>query len=72
MGTSVQVWGCAMSHASPDSSPTPGLALSMWLHIGDNVQIKFGGMGDTISHTLSRKKKKKKLHDHVVLNFWLT
>jgi hypothetical protein len=28
-GTSVQVWGCAMSHASPDSSLTPRLALSM-------------------------------------------
>jgi hypothetical protein len=59
-GTSAQVWGCAMSYASLDSSPNPKLALSMKLHIGDNVQIKFGGMGDTLSHTLSRLKKKKK------------
>jgi hypothetical protein len=28
-GTSIQVWGCAMSHASPDSYPNPRLALSM-------------------------------------------
>jgi hypothetical protein len=28
-GTSVQVWGCAMSHASPDSSPILRSALSM-------------------------------------------
>jgi hypothetical protein len=61
-----------MSHASLDSSPNPKLALSMKLHIGDNVQIKFGGMGDTLSHTLSRLKKKKNLHVHVVLKFWLT
>jgi hypothetical protein len=37
-----------MSHASPDNSPNPRLVLSMKLHIGDNVQIKFGGMGDTL------------------------
>jgi hypothetical protein len=55
-GTSVQVWGCAMSHASPDSSPNPRSVLS---HIGENVQFKFGGMGDTFTHTLSHKKNKK-------------
>jgi hypothetical protein len=57
-GTSVQVWGCAMSHASPDSSPNPMSTLSMSLHIGDNLQFKFGGMGDTCTHTLSHLKKK--------------
>jgi hypothetical protein len=51
-----------MNHASPDSSPNPRLALSMYLHIGDNVPFKFGGMGDTFTHSLSCffKKKKKK------------
>jgi hypothetical protein len=61
-GTSVQVWGYARSHASPNSSSSPKSALSMYLHIGDNVQFKFGGMGDTFTHTLSHfnlKKKKK-------------
>jgi hypothetical protein len=61
-GTSVQVWGCAMSHASLDSSPNPKSALSMYLHIGDNVQFKFRGMGNTFTHTWSHflflKKKK--------------
>jgi hypothetical protein len=50
--SSVQVWGCAMSHASPTSSLKlhSRSALSIKFHIGDNVQIKFGGMG-TQSHT---------------------
>jgi hypothetical protein len=41
-----------MSHASPDSSPFPRSALSMYLHIGNNVQFKFRGMGITFTHTL--------------------
>jgi hypothetical protein len=57
-GTSIQVWGCAMIQANPDSSPSPKSALSMYLHIGDNVQFKFGGMGDTFTHILPRLKKK--------------
>jgi hypothetical protein len=37
-GTSVQVWGCAMSHANPNSSPSPKLALSMlFTHWGQCV-----------------------------------
>jgi hypothetical protein len=42
-----------MSHASPDSSPSPKSALSMYLHIEDTVQFKFRGMGDTFTHTWS-------------------
>jgi hypothetical protein len=57
-GTSAQVWGCAMSHAS--SSLNPRLAFSMQLHIGDNVQIKFGGTGDTSTHFVMFEKKNKK------------
>jgi hypothetical protein len=39
-----------MSHASPDSSPNPRSALSMYLHIWDNVPFKFWGMGDFLSY----------------------
>jgi hypothetical protein len=53
-GTSVQVWGCAMSHASLNNSLSPRSAISMYLHIGDNVQFKFESMGGTFTHTLSR------------------
>jgi hypothetical protein len=59
--TSVQVWASAMSHASPDSSPKPRSTLSMYLHIGDNMQFKFGGMRDTFTQTLSCFSKKKKI-----------
>jgi hypothetical protein len=42
-----------MSHVCLDSSLNLRSTLSMYLHIGDNVQFKFGGIGDTFTHTLS-------------------
>jgi hypothetical protein len=41
-------------------SPNPRSALSMYLHIGDNAQFKFGGMGDTFIYTVSRFYLKNK------------
>jgi hypothetical protein len=65
--------GCFESHLLQPVSPNPRSALSMYLHIRDNVQFQFGGMGDTFPHTLSRFIKKKIiiLHVHVVLKSWL-
>jgi hypothetical protein len=51
--------GCFESYLLQPVSPNPRSAFSMYLHIGDNVQFQFGGMGDTFPHTLSRFIKKK-------------
>jgi hypothetical protein len=50
---SVQVWGgCFEPYLLQPVSPKPRSALSIYLHIGDNVQFKFGGMGDIFIYTV--------------------
>jgi hypothetical protein len=44
--------GCFESHLLQLVSPNPRSALSIYLHIRDNVQFKFGGMGDTFIYTM--------------------
>jgi hypothetical protein len=45
--------GCFEPYLLQPVSPNPRSTLSMYLHTGGNVQFKFGGMGDTFTHTLS-------------------
>jgi hypothetical protein len=46
--------GCIDPYLRQPISPYPRSALSMSLHIGDNVQFKFGGRGDTFIYTMFR------------------
>jgi hypothetical protein len=50
-GTSVQVWGYARSHASPDSSSSPKSALSHICTLGTMCNLSLG-VWETHLHTL--------------------
>jgi hypothetical protein len=69
-GISVQVWGCAMSHANPDSSltPSPGQLFPCNYTLGTMCNLSLGVWEHNFTHLVSLKEKKK-LHVHVVLNF---
>jgi hypothetical protein len=49
-GTSVQVWGCAISHASPDNSPNPQLFPCIYT-LGKMCNFSLG-VWETHLHTL--------------------
>jgi hypothetical protein len=60
-GISVQVWGCAMSHASPDSSLTPGPSQLFPCNytLVTMCNLSLGVWEHNFTHLVSLKKKKK-------------
>jgi hypothetical protein len=71
-GTSVQVCGCAMSHANPNSSPSPRVSsfhviYTLWTMC--NLSL---GVWGTCLHTFCPIfEKEKKMHVHVVSKFFV-
>jgi hypothetical protein len=59
-GISVQVWGCAMSHASPDSSltPSPGQLFPCNYTLGTMCKLSLGVWEHNFTHLVLKKKKK--------------
>jgi hypothetical protein len=74
-GILVQVWKCAMSHASPDSplTPSPGQLFPCNYTLRTMCTLSLGVWEHNFTHLVSLKKYIYIfLHVHVVLKFWLT